>query len=197
MSLLPLTAGTTAIVWTVTPQGPPAVVRRCPRCDVARPFVSTSRFRINGNGRRLDVWLIWSCSVCDATWNLRLHRRVLASELGTERLSRLHDNDPAAALAAAFDRAALAGAQVRTEPIDWHLEGDRPRGPAVVTIHAPYGGPRLDRLLAEGLGLSRSAVSCLARDGGLRLAPEDLRALRRPVRDGQRVEVCEAGQSSK
>ncbi len=46
---------------------------------------------------------------------------------------------------------------------------------------------RLDRLLASELGVSRSTLGRLVTSGCLQVLPQDKRALRRTVRDGQEV----------
>lgn len=51
----------------------------------------------------------------------------------------------------------------------------------------PVPDIRCDKLLALGLGVSRSAVDKLARGGRLAFEPGATTALARPVRDGQRV----------
>lgn len=174
------------VVWTVEPQAPPSVVRRCPRCDVLRPFSSTGRFRLNGNGRRLDLWLIYRCTTCDATWNLTVARRVSPAALGAD-LARFERNDPDLARAVAFDGALLASAGVQPEPVPWTLTAPAPPCAVIVEIRCDWGpAPRLDAVLARGLGLSRSAVARLR-------VGIDRRTLRRPVVDGQRVALGVAG----
>jgi len=171
-----------SVVWRVEPLAPPAVVRRCPRCDVARPFASTGRFRLNGNGRRLDLWLIYSCGSCDATWNLDVARRVAVGALGAD-LPRYERNDPQLARRVAFDASLLAAAGVRPEPVAWALVHEAVPLPARVTIRCDWGpAPRLDAVLARGLGLSRAAATQAQVD-------LDRRCLRRPVVDGQQVRV--------
>ena len=96
MSVLALPGRAPLVVWTLEPEGPPAVARRCPRCDLVHPFVSSGRFRVNGNGRRLDVWLGYNCSACRASWNLTVARRARPADLG--ELVRFERNDPALAL---------------------------------------------------------------------------------------------------
>lgn len=190
MSVLHLCGQAPLHPWTLEPEGPPAVARRCPRCDQPRPFVSSQRFRVNGNGRRLDVWLIYNCAICSASWNLTVARRVRPADLGPD-LVRYERNDRDLALRVAFDPVLLAGAGVRAEPVGWRVVGPEPRPPCVVQIECPWpGAPRLDRVLADGLALSRSEVVRRARRGDLALLPaHEPRLLRRPVRDGQRVHV--------
>ena len=62
--------------WRILAPDPPLAVRRCRRCDRARPFRSSGRFRVNANGRRLDIWLVYRCTACEASWNRPVHERV-------------------------------------------------------------------------------------------------------------------------
>jgi hypothetical protein len=190
MSLLPVPGRAGVVVWTLEPEGSPAVVRRCPRCDVARPFTSTRRFRVNSNGRRLDVWLVYGCARCGSTWNLTVARRVSPAELGDD-LVRFERNDARLARSVASDPALLAAAGVRPEPVGWRLREGPVERPCVIRIDCAWPSPpRLDRVLADGLGRSRSSIARMHRDGAIALLPgDDPRLLRRPVRPGQQVRV--------
>jgi hypothetical protein len=159
------------VVWRVVALEPPRVLRRCPRCDALRPFVSSERFRVNAHKRRLDVWLIYRCGACDDTWNLSVARDVTPEELGAARLRAYHENDAEAAWACA------AVAADPEQPI--RVERERP-GPALpYTIVFALPRPcrlRADRLIARELGLPRSALGYargLISDGlRVRLGPE-------------------------
>ena len=76
-------------VWRVRPAHSPRVLRRCPGCDVTRPFASSGRFRVNGQKRRLDVWLIYKCVHCDATWNRTVLERVTPESIDPARYQQL------------------------------------------------------------------------------------------------------------
>lgn len=172
-----------SVVWTVVPVEAPRPIRHCGRCGVDRAFVSSGRFRVNGNGRRLDVWLIYRCAWCELTWNHTLHTRVAPESLGA-RLDSYYNNDPELALALAFS------APGPWEPVPFSVEGP-PVEAGEVSLHLPAPVPiRLERLLAQKLGLSRSAVTAMVERG--RLVLDDPRALRRDARDGQRL-VFRAG----
>ena len=90
----------------------PLIERRCARCKGKRAFESTCSFRVNGNGRKLDVWLIYACTRCGFRWNLTVHTRVSPESLG-ERLVRYEDNDPELAREVARDRGILKAARAR------------------------------------------------------------------------------------
>src|SRR5262247_3658903 len=89
-------------VWSVVALEAPRVDRRCPRCGGPRRFVSSDKFRINAQKRRLDVWLIYKCEACDFTWNLTVLERVLPEEIDAGRYRRFLDNDREEAWACAF-----------------------------------------------------------------------------------------------
>jgi hypothetical protein len=159
----------------VSPVSSPAVVRHCSRCNADRPFVSSGRFRVNAQKRRLDVWLIRLCADCDCTWNQRLHQRVSPESLG-EDLERYHRNDPELAAIAAGDG-----------PSEVAVELAAGEAPCVlrVSLAAPVQ-VRLDRVLCLALELSRSA---LARRVELGTIEVDRRALGRRAVDGTEVIV--------
>lgn len=86
--------------WIVTPETLPKVRRRCPKCGRKTEFENSGKFRVNGNGRLLDVWLIYRCQVCKSTWNLEIYERVSPESIEQGEYERFLSND--AALAAAY-----------------------------------------------------------------------------------------------
>lgn len=82
--------------WEIHQDGVPALRRFCPGCGCERPFVSSGKFRMNANGRRLDVWLIYKCPACGTTWNMEVVARTPVSELSPGRLRAYESNNPAA-----------------------------------------------------------------------------------------------------
>jgi hypothetical protein len=71
----------------------PRIRRTCPRCRRERSFASSGRFRVNANGRRLDVWLLFRCEGCGRVWKLEVHARARLEAIGPERLERYLRND--------------------------------------------------------------------------------------------------------
>ena len=55
--------------WTIVPRDCPRPVLACPTCGGDRPYHPSGKLRLNANGKRLDVWLIYKCDECDRTWN--------------------------------------------------------------------------------------------------------------------------------
>ncbi|MCP4867809.1 MAG: DUF1062 domain-containing protein [Proteobacteria bacterium] len=182
---LPRLDGGATVCWVVAQDAPPAVRRRCPRCDCVRPFASTEKSRVNGNGRKLDVWLIYACPVCSATWSLDVHRRVSPASLG-DRLVRFERNDPELAWEVARSPRLPSGAEF--EPAPFTLIADPIDGARTLIVDCPWGpGPRLDRVLAQGFGVSRAQVAKAAAAGRLGVCRKQLR---RPWRGEVRVEVA-------
>lgn len=172
------------VTWRIVPVRTPLVVRACPRCAGPRPFASTHRFRVNASGRRLDVWLIYRCAACAFTWNLTVIERTTPEAIGSARLDAFTQNDVVTAWSCAFDESLHRRAGAHIEPsTPVRVERDPlPPGSATVQLVLPFPVKvRLDRLLAQELGVPRSRLTCLV------ATP---RALRRPVFDGQVVELA-------
>jgi len=186
----------THVVWRVTPHGAPSVRRHCTRCDAPRAFVPTRNFRVNAQQKRVDIWLIYRCGVCDETWNRPLVERGRVSSVTPERLERLQRNDPGLALGYAFDIQDLRNRGVIVDadlPFTIHAEpisnGDRASPLSITIALARPIETRLDRLLATGLGISRSRIGSLWKSGALRVVPPRSNALQRAPQNGQVVVV--------
>ena len=184
------------LVWRVTPQGAPSAQRHCTRCDGARAFTATRNFRVNAQQKRVDVWLIYRCSVCDETWNRPIVERGGVSGIGAERFERLQRNDPSLALEYAFDVADLRNRGIDVDAnLPFAIEAERMsnRGGAFalrisITLARPIA-TRLDRVLATGLGVSRSQIASWWSGSVLRVIPHRFNALRHPPHDGQVIVV--------
>jgi len=186
----------THVVWRVTPHGTPSVRRHCTRCDAVRAFVPTTSFRVNAQQQRIDVWLIYRCGACDETWNRPIVERGSVRGIGAEKLEHLHRNNPDLALAYAFDIQGLRRRGIIVDadlPFTIQAEPTTNRDPAsCLSITIALTHPietRLDRLLATGLGISRSRLGSLWKSGALRIVPRRANSLQRPPQDGQVVVI--------
>jgi len=180
------------LCWRLIPLETPCIVRRCAHCNAPRRFASTGKFRLNAQQRRLDVWLLYRCVACEATWKHPVFERCAPEDIGDDLYARLLRNDPETARTYAFDVAALrnGGGQV-DEGVPFRVEAS-PLASACAAggwrITLDLSLPcsvRLDRLLVHMLGVSRTQVRRWATDGKLIVPPEDRRALSRSVRHGQ------------
>lgn len=159
--------------WNVIPTQAPSVLRSCPKCGGGARFYSTGKFRVNAQQKTLDVWLIYACGRCAATWNLPVLSRVKAADIPKYRYRAFLCNDSQAALACALDRELLRRAKAEAEfsAIPYRVCEEAPLPPSGVVLLDIRGAVplplRLDKLLCEQLGLSRRALSGLFESGAI------------------------------
>ncbi len=187
-------SGTLRLRWVITPNEAPQPLRPCRRCHGAKFFQSSGKFRINANGKKLDAWLIYHCQSCGSPWNRPIIERRPRQEIDGALLQALHANDPALAAKVAFDVDQLRRStdQIREFPEvglrqEVLSQGAPPYSALEILLAVPVPTAlRTDRLLAGQLGLSRNRLQKLEKAGRLCLSGG---ALKRPVRDQQRVRV--------
>jgi hypothetical protein len=165
-------------LWMVKELALPAIVKTCVSCRSTR-HRPTGKFRVNANGKLLDVWMLICCELCGRTSKIPVHERIHVRALAGERLLRFENNDPAMVRHLAMD-AALAGKAAHQ--LDWsgtwELETDMPfyelecEDPAPLEVFIRFELPapiRVEKLLTAGFGLSRSAVRGMVESGRIRL----------------------------
>ena len=69
------------------------VYHRCGGCGKKQEFINSGRFRINANGDRVDVWLIYRCKKCKHSWNLTVYERVRPSKIPRDFYDLFLEND--------------------------------------------------------------------------------------------------------
>ena len=69
------------------------VYHKCGGCGKKQLFVNSGRFRVNANGNRVGVWLIYRCDKCKHSWNLTIYERVKPTKILPEKYERFLDND--------------------------------------------------------------------------------------------------------
>jgi hypothetical protein len=84
--------------------------RHCQRCGGPQRFHCADRFRVNANGKRIDVWLLFHCDRCGGTARLPVLERVPVARIPSSRLLAFEANDPREVIAVVRDRALLRGA---------------------------------------------------------------------------------------
>jgi hypothetical protein len=187
----------------VTPTKEQQIRRSCARCKSQQVFTSSGKFRVNANGKMIDVWLIYRCASCDQTWNHAVHERRAVKSLSPQDLNAFMQNDAALAQrhAADVERLRAAGAEV-TATADVAIERVVLRPATMVTdeivISIALTTPcqiRLDRVLAAGLRLQRRVVAQLVEQAMVGDKTLSAKALRRPALDGQvlRLDLARCG----
>lgn len=61
--------------YQITPDESFKIIRNCSGCNAKTVFQNTNCFRVNANGKKIDVWLIYQCVKCKHTCNLTIHDR--------------------------------------------------------------------------------------------------------------------------
>jgi hypothetical protein len=166
--------------WTITPKIAPQPWVTCSGCGCLRAFASSDKIRLNANGRKLDAWLIYKCTICNRTWNRTIFERRHVRDVDAAALEALQSNDPDWIRAEAFN----------LEAPGWkHLQIE-------FSISFPASA-RLDRLLASELRVSRSRLMALHAAGLLKAKPERTDVLRRRIRNGARVSLDLSGEDDR
>ena len=69
------------------------IFHRCGGCGKKQVFINSGKFRVNANGNRVDVWLIYRCKKCKHSWNLTIYERMRPSKINKEEYELFMEND--------------------------------------------------------------------------------------------------------
>lgn len=69
------------------------VLRNCPKCGRKTYYTNTKKFRVNANGNKLDVWLIYQCAECKHTFNIAIYERQKVSSIPKREYQCFLNND--------------------------------------------------------------------------------------------------------
>ena len=81
------------IEYEIVPEKSFSVIRNCAGCGRKTLFQNTKKFRVNANGNKLDVWLIYQCEKCKHTFNLAIYERQKVSSIPETEYRQFLDND--------------------------------------------------------------------------------------------------------
>lgn len=188
------------VIWRVAPLHPPRPRRHCASCNATTSFVCSGRFRTNAQKKLMDVWLIYRCGACDATWNMPVVERRPVTRIPPEDLHSFLQNDPTAATQHAFDLSRLARHSDRidhdtTMTVERRIVSGEAADAASVEVRIALSRPcrpRLDLLLAHELNVTRSRLLNAYEAGALELAPVTPKAMRAPAFDSQLIRIDRA-----
>lgn len=155
-----------------------SVIRGCAKCGVKTRFVNTKKFRVNANGNKLDVWLIYQCENCKHTFNLTIYERQKVSAISKEEYRSFLSNDEQLAEMYGKNMQFFRKnkADIDFERLDYDFvklhETSKSCGPEEqieVTIYNPYQLKiRPEKQIAAVLGLSGSQVKKLMEQGEIK-----------------------------
>ena len=158
------------------------IIRNCPKCGRKAHYINTKKFRVNANGNKLDIWLIYQCVECKHMLNLVIYERKKVSSIPKEEYQRFLDNNEQLAEMygknmqlfrankADIDFGRLHyGLVKRHETIENSGVGEQ----IVITIKNPGQMKiRAEKQIAMVLGLSRNQVKSLLEKGEIELKTE-------------------------
>jgi len=189
--------GILRVTWTVTPLWPPVARRHCSNCNRPQRFRTSGKFRVNAQKKRIDVWLLYRCEICEANWNLPIVERALVTAIDPAALCGFMQNEEGLARRHGFDLERLRrhGAQIEAcQDFDVrkiHANGCR-HDPEAIEVTLRANEPcelRLDQFLAGEFRVSRSCVARLADRGVLTIFPAARKGLRAALADGQVIRL--------
>lgn len=158
------------IIWEAGFASPPPVLRYCKKCRRKMEYASSGQFRVNAQGKNLDIWLIYKCPACEATWNAAVYSRVSPKALDPELLERFYANDEdlARMYAMNIDFLRRNGGEVGMG--EYEVRGEDLDFTEPVEVHIIFKEPvkvKTGTLLRRKLGVSRKRFEELVADGSV------------------------------
>ena len=165
------------IEYRIVPDESFAVIRNCSGCGKKVHYVNTKRFRVNANGNKLDIWLIYQCENCKHTLNLTIYERQKASSVPKEAYLKFLDNNETLAEEYGRNTAFFKKNKAEVDYGSYHFEKQRETenaecqdGQQLVVIKNPFELKlRPERQLADALSLSGSYVKKQIEMGSIKL----------------------------
>ncbi|MFF5180247.1 DUF1062 domain-containing protein [Micromonospora sp. NPDC000316] len=133
-------------------------------CRSESATTGQGRFRVNANGKLLDVWLLIRCVSCDRTSKLTVHERTPVSAFNPAELEGYRVNDPELVASRLLDPLLARRSHFTLDWAGaWHLDVPSAVPDEVwpLQVEVIFEDPvpvRPERLIAQGLGLSRNEV---------------------------------------
>ena len=158
------------------------IIYSCSGCGCKTSFQNTNRFRVNANGNKLDIWLIYQCSRCKHTKNLAIYERQNPAKIPKEKYQLFLANDERLAMEYGTNYAFFRKNQVEVdgESICYHYEKEMKEQflglsyDGKIQINNPYGLKlRPEKVAAEMLQMSRSQIKKLLQEEQLRIISID------------------------
>lgn len=167
------------IIWNLQCSALPAARKYCKKCGAKTTFLCSEQFRVNAQGKSLDVWLIYRCSCCDTTWNATVYTRVAPQSLSPPLLEAFHSNDQKLAARYAMDVEFLRRNGAEISLPGWSVAGEEfsPEEAVELRIQSEFSLPiRVSAVVRSKLKLSAQGFSSLLAAGKIKSVPEqDLR----------------------
>ncbi|WP_175989493.1 DUF1062 domain-containing protein [Bacillus sp. Marseille-Q1617] len=165
-----------SFVYEIIAQETPYIKRNCSKCKTNTEFYCSEKFRVNANQKIVDIWLIYNCTHCEGTWNYPILSRVNINSIDSMLIQKFMNNDKETIWYYAFQINKLrklcndVNTDIRYELRKEKL--DSRSNEVTIRLCCKYHfGLRIDKLLAEIFGISRSKVNKLSQNGTILLNP--------------------------
>lgn len=170
--------------YTITPLESYPILRNCSLCGCKSVFINSNHFRINANGNRIDVWLIYQCKKCKHTYNMTIYERTKAGTLPPNELKSFMENNEELAKIYGTDISFFAR---NKGEIDWDnvqyeitnknlinitIEKQIPfQSGDIIQIDNPFGIKiRADKIISEVLHISRNKIKRLKETNSIKIS---------------------------
>ncbi len=158
-------------------QETPKVLRNCHTCKKTMEFYCSEKFRVNAQQKNIDVWLIYKCVQCASTWNYPILSRVHTGSINKELHKKFMSNDREVAWIYAFQIEQLkklcGGVNTDIEYLIVGEQIDVEVESVMIHLSSKYKFDlRLDKVLKEILGISRSKLYQIEDHGGIVINPQ-------------------------
>jgi hypothetical protein len=158
------------IEYRITPTGAFRIIRNCAGCGEKRAYESTGCFRINANGNKLDIWLIYQCSKCKHSYNLTIYERLPKNALNEIEYRHFMENDAEKALQCGLDKSIFNRnkAEIADEEAKYEIQSISREASENMSFifYNPYRlRIRTEKVLAEVLQISRHRAQKILKSG--------------------------------
>ncbi|RDU24595.1 DUF1062 domain-containing protein [Anaerosacchariphilus polymeriproducens] len=174
------------IEYTIIPEESFKILRNCSSCGCKTLFENTNSFRVNANGNKIDVWLIYQCIKCKHTNNLTIYKRCRPDTLIKEDYEGYLNNSSKLAFEYGTNNRFFARNRVE---IDWSkvkyivrcnndmqvgTENCFYKGDILVVNNSYALKIRRDKVISEILNITRSRLKELEKAGIIIVTEEKL-----------------------
>lgn len=183
--------------WQLVPETLPTIRRVCPKCGKKTNYINTKKFRVNANKNNLDVWLIYQCNKCKSTYNMTIYERINPIDISKDEYEKFLANDEDLAKEYSFNINFYS--KNKAEPIFDDIEYSITKkeietiysdtNETIINIVSKYPtNVRVDKLLSDNLGLTRSAIKKLYEKGYI-YSNENNNLLRCKIKNNIRIHI--------
>lgn len=158
------------IEYTIIPEESFGILRNCSGCGCKMTYYNTNCFRVNANGNRIDVWMIYQCAKCKHTNNLTIYERRRPESISKQEYEKFVCNSAQLAFKYGTDSQFFSRnkAEVIWSNIKYAIKTEKAvmdfeeqyfvKGDLIMVSNSYALKVRTDKIVSEVLRLTRSRV---------------------------------------